>query len=288
MMQILQDVAKRILGIKCPEISLGRSGEPSISGEGTVFVDKLGQIYFRFDVYCEQYKPFVNARLEHPRPIAERPKDEDYYELKAKSVSGQVWRGRILYPEINNTTPEGLWEGPGFAEGTVHSLTLEEEVDDALPSYAELTIPKKLIIPQIERIDELSEVDHCYFDLENEKIEIFVRGDYTEINCQVQKGGIATNRYWRMIEATEFAIGQSIYPSGIRVQEGGKSTVTLLSTVLGTENEGQLPPPVSISGRVHHFPVTQLIAKFYSYVLPYYGRASTSHREGTLGLAAGS
>ena len=72
-----------------------------------------------------------------------------------------------------------------------------------------------------------------------------------------------------MIEAIEFAIGQSIYPSGVRVQEGGKSTVTLLSAVLGTENEGQLPPPVSISGRVHHFPITQLIAKFYSYVLPY-------------------
>src|SRR5258708_35292682 len=72
-----------------------------------------------------------------------------------------------------------------------------------------------------------------------------------------------------MIEAIEFRIGQSIYTSGIHVQEKGKSTVTLLSSVLGIENEGQLPPPINITGRVHHFPITQLAEKFYSYVLLY-------------------
>jgi len=270
-MPILQDIAKRLLRIECPEISLARSVEPLpiLRGQGTVFVDQFGQIRFKFDVCCEQYKVFVRVRAEHLRSVPERPQDGQYFELTAKSGSGQVWRGRLLSPQINNITPEGIWEGPGVAEGMVHSLTLEEEVDDTVPSYAKLAVPKRLIVPRIQRINELSEVDHCYFRFGQEKIEIFVKDNYAEIYCQVQKGGIATNRYWRMIEAIEFAIGQSIYPSGIHVQEKGKSTVTLLSSVLGIENEGQLPPPINITGRVHHFPITQLAEKFYSYVLPY-------------------
>jgi hypothetical protein len=72
-----------------------------------------------------------------------------------------------------------------------------------------------------------------------------------------------------MIEAIEFAFGQSIYPCGIEVREGSQVTITLLSTVFGTENEAQLPPPLNIAGRVHHSPITELIRKFYEYVSPY-------------------
>jgi hypothetical protein len=271
MTSLLQAAAQRILKIECADIALDRSGEPplSIHGPGTIFIDKQGQISFRFDVSSEQYKPFTKARFEHHRPPSAPPKDEDYYKLTATSASEQVWRGSLLYPEVNNLTPEGFWNGPGIAEGKVHELNFEEPADPNSPSYAELTIPKELIIPRIQRVEELSEPNYRYFDLGKEKIEIFVKGEYTEIHCLVKKDGISTNRHWRMIEAIEFAIGQSIYPCGILVRENRKSIVTLISAVLGTENEGQLLPPVNISGRVHHFPITELVKKFYAYVLPY-------------------
>jgi hypothetical protein len=114
MMSILQNTARRQLSIKCPEIRLVRSGAPplSIKGPGTVFVDRAGQICFKFEVSPDQYKPLVKARLEHPRPVPESPKDEDYFELSAVSISGRVLRGRLLYPVVNSVTPDGIWDGP--------------------------------------------------------------------------------------------------------------------------------------------------------------------------------
>jgi hypothetical protein len=267
---ILQDIARQLLKVECAEISLVRSGEPalSIKGPGTIFVDQAGQICFAFDVSTEQFKPFTKSRLERPRPVPERPKDDDYFELEAVSDLGRL-RGRLLYPDIKNSTPDGFWDGPGTAEGKVHQLSVENEADSNLPSCAQITMPRKLVIPRIERPNGISDEGSCYFEFDREKIEIRVDEGFTEIRCSVRRGGIAANRHWRMIEAIEFAFGQSIYPCGIQVWEDGKSTVTLISTVLGTENEGQLPPPVSLAGRVHHYPITALVRKFYWYVSPY-------------------
>src|SRR5271166_2385978 len=249
-MSILQDIARRLLNIRCPEIRLVRSGAPqlSIKGLGTVFVDRAGQIRFEFEVSPDQYKPFTKARLEHPRPVPESPKDEDYFELTAASISGTVLRGQLLYPEVNNTAPEGFWDGPGKAEGKVHQLTLEERSDPDLPSFAKFTIPRKLLIPRIARSHGIPDRKYCCFEFEQEKIEIFTEEDYTEIHCQVRQGGIATNRHWRMIEAIEFAFGQSIYPCGIEIRERSLVAITLVSTVCATENEAQLPPPLSTAG----------------------------------------
>jgi hypothetical protein len=268
---LLEAVAQRILKIQCTDIALDRSGEPPlrIHGPGTIVIDKKGQISFKFDVSSEQYEPFIKSRLQNPRPPSSPPKDEDYYKLTATSVSGQIWRGSLLYPEVENTTQNGLYSGPGTAEGEVHQLICEAPADANLPSYAELTVPERLIVPRIQRGKELSQPNYCYFDLEKERAEIFVKDGYTEIHCLVKQGGIAANRYWRMVEAIEFAIGQSIYPRGVLVQENGKSIVALNSTVPGTENEGRLPPPVNIAGRVHQFPITELVKRFYTYVLPH-------------------
>jgi hypothetical protein len=267
---ILQDIALRLLKIECPEISLARSGAPALSirGPGTISVDRAGQICFRFEIPPAQFEPFTKARLERPRPVPERPKDEDYFELEAVSDLGRL-RGRLLYLDVKNSTPEGFWDGPGIAEGKVHQLSLEEESDPNLPSCAKLTIPGKLFIPRIERPDGISDEGSCYFEFDQEKIEIHVHDGFTGIHCSVTQDGIRTNRHWRMIEAIEFAFGQSIYPCGTQVWEGGKSTVTLISTVVGTEDDGQLPPPVSLAGRVHHYPITELVRKFYRYVALY-------------------
>jgi hypothetical protein len=184
-MSILQDVARRLLSIECPEIRLVRSGAPplSIKGPGTIFVDQAGQICFKFEVSPDQYMPFTKARLEHPRPVPDSPKDEDYFELTAASESGTVLRGHLLYPEVNNTAPEGIWDGPGIAEGKVHQLTLEEESDPDLPSFAKFTIPRKLLIPRIARSDGIPDEKYCCFQIEQEKIEIFIEEEYTEIHC---------------------------------------------------------------------------------------------------------
>src|SRR5260221_4089971 len=119
---LLQAAAQRILKIECTDIALDRGGEPllSILGPGAIFIDKQGQISFRFDVSSEQYKPFKKARLEHPRLPPPPPKDKDYYKLTAKPSSGQIWRANLLEPEVNKLTRDSFRNSPGNAAGKVH------------------------------------------------------------------------------------------------------------------------------------------------------------------------
>src|SRR5260221_8396652 len=100
---LLQAAAQRILKIECTDIALDRGGEPllSILGPGAIFIDKKGQIFFKFDVSSEQYKPFKKTRLWHPPLPPAPPKDKNYYKLTAKISSGQKWRGNPLEPEGN-------------------------------------------------------------------------------------------------------------------------------------------------------------------------------------------
>jgi hypothetical protein len=64
------------------------------------------EIVFEFKLAPDQYRPYVKAQLERPRPIPDEPKDEDYFELTALARSGEILRGRLLYPQVQNDTAE--------------------------------------------------------------------------------------------------------------------------------------------------------------------------------------
>jgi hypothetical protein len=104
---MFEDIAYRRLRIDCSEISLVRSGAPplDIKGRGEIWVDQDGMICFKFSLSPEQYQPYTKATLEHPRPVPENPKDEDYFELTALTSSGETLRGRLLYPEVDSNAP---------------------------------------------------------------------------------------------------------------------------------------------------------------------------------------
>ena len=270
MTPILQEAARHTLRIRCPVITLERGGGPilKVGGQGEIFFNPSGRIAFKFDVPSEEYAPFVKSRLEHSRPPSSPPRDEDYFELAATTESGQTWRGKLLDPIVNNITPQGILKGPGIAGGTLDHLTLEESVDPNGPSSVEITIAKKLFVPLVDRFDGVLTPDRFFLKLDDERIDVLAQEAHTEIVCAVIKGGVAAHRHWRMIEAFEFATGQSIYPSSVRLQEEGKAATILHSAIAGTESESQVPPPIAIAPRVHHYSITQLVQKFYRYVLP--------------------
>ena len=103
---------------------LERSAAPalSIKGPGIIWIDEAGQIVFEFKLAPDQYRPYAKTSLEHPRPVPEEPKDEDYFQLTAQACSGEILRGRLLYPEVQNDTAEGFWDGPGTATGKIYEL----------------------------------------------------------------------------------------------------------------------------------------------------------------------
>jgi hypothetical protein len=264
-MSILEDSARRQLRIECSEIRLTKGGPVPLAfnGPGTIWIDKDGQINFEFSLSVEENRAYDEAAIRQAHQTFDQPKEEDYFELSALSGSGEVFEGKLLYPEWADT--------PGIAKGKLIQLQSTRQVTGQTQSIARMLLPRKLDFPQIEGRDgRRSSQSDCRFELANdEKLEIFDKVVYTEIVCSVQPRGIAQNRYWRMVEAVEFAFGQSIYPCAIEVQEDGTSTIALNSANAGLENEGKLESPIHLGRRVHHFPITELISRFYNYVLPY-------------------
>jgi len=140
---------------------LVRKGAPSLSvkGPGETTVDQAGQLQFGFAVPKEQYQPYVTARLAKPRPVPDDPKDEDYFELTAIAFSGEIFRGRLLHPEVSNLVPEGFWNGPGIAEGKVHQLELKEQALEEPMDSASFVLPKKLLFPHLNPAEGISPKD---------------------------------------------------------------------------------------------------------------------------------
>jgi hypothetical protein len=267
-MSILADVAHSRSRIECTEVSLRRSAAPplSVTGPGAIWIDDAGQIVFEFKLAPDQYRPYVKVQLERPRPIPDEPKDEDYFELTALARSGEILRGRLLYPQVQNDTAEGFWDGPGTARGKVHELTHCRDCNEGIPDTAKFFLRKKLFFPRLWDDKGVSPQEHCDINFASERLDIFDRAECTEIRCSLKKGSIPKNHHWRMIESLEFAFGQSIYPCLLELQEPDRITEALLSSVPEIENEGKLPPPLSIDGRVHRLGIAQLLEKFYEHV----------------------
>jgi hypothetical protein len=264
-MSILEDSVRRQLRVECSEIGLTKRGTVPLAfkGPGIIWIDKDGQINFEFSLTQEENRTYDLAVARQAYQAFDEPKEDDYFNLTALCGSGEVFQGALLYPD---------WaDKPNVAKGKLTQLQSTQQLSGHAQSRARMLLAKKINFPQIQGPDgSLSSKDYCRFDFENdEKIELFNKDTYAEIVCSVRPDGIAQSRYWRMIEAIEFAFGQSIYPSAIEVQEGSSSTIALNSAIAGLENEGTLAPPIHLRGRVHHFPVTELIRRFYNYVLPY-------------------
>jgi hypothetical protein len=265
MMSILEDAARRQLRIECSEIRLTKGGAAPLAfkGPGIIWIDKDGQINFQFSLSDEENRTYDTSAIRQAYQAFDQPKEDDYFDISALSASGEVFQGKLLYPEWADTA--------GIAKGKLIQLQSTTQVAGQTQSMARMLLRRKIDLSQIEVPDgTCSSQSECRFELANgEKVEIFDKGVYTEIVCSIRPQGIAQNRYWRMVEAVEFAFGQSIYPCGIEVQEDGTSTIALSSANAGLENEGILEPPIHLRHRVHHFPITELIRRFYNYVLAY-------------------
>jgi hypothetical protein len=98
-MSILSDLAYRRLRIECREVELDRSAAPplSIKGPGTIWIDDAGQIVFEFKLAHDQYRPYVKAQLENPRPVPTEPKDEDYFKLTALEANFSELNERFFF-----------------------------------------------------------------------------------------------------------------------------------------------------------------------------------------------
>jgi hypothetical protein len=264
-MSILEDTARCRLRIECPEIGLTKVGEAGLAfnGPGSIWTDDTGHIQFEIHLPGDAVKTYEMVALRQQFNAPEDPKDTDYFALRAVDSLGEVYSSSILYPE-----PADI---PGVAKGGLTQLESTRQLSGSEESSTRMLVRKKLNFPEIEHFDgKTPRKDYSWVDFTNgEKIELFDKSDYTELLCYVQPGGISENRHWRMIEAIEFAFGQSIYPCAIEEREGTKLTIGLSSPIPGLKTEGQLVPPLELRGKIHHYPISDLARRFYQYVLSY-------------------
>jgi hypothetical protein len=183
-MSILEDAAHRRLRIECSEISLTKGGPAPLSfkGPGTVWIDEGGQIHFEFSLHQEENRGYDMAVVRQAHQVPEEPRDEDYFALTALtalSCSGEVYQGRVLYPE---------WaDKPGVGKGKLTQLQSTRQLSGEEPSVARILIPTNIDFPQIQHLEGLSPKNYCGLNFGNgEKIELFDKGNFTEIVCSVQ------------------------------------------------------------------------------------------------------
>jgi hypothetical protein len=145
---ILEDTACRRLRIECPEMSLTKIGENELGfgGPGAVWTNQIGEIQFEIRLAEEAAEIYRIAALRQQFDVHEDPKDTDYFALKAVSSSGEIYTGRILYPERADQ--------PSRAKGKLNYLESTQEVRLTEQSSARILISKKLNIPAIQHLEE--------------------------------------------------------------------------------------------------------------------------------------
>lgn len=264
-MSILDQCVKRQLALECSEISLKRTGIPalSIKGPGTIWTDQCGVICFKFSASPEQYAPYMRTRLERPRPVPDSPTDEDYHDFVGTTVSGEKLSGRLLFPEVDNDSPDGLWTGPGTVSGKIYTLTLSENSEDE-SSWAKFWIPSSVILPSLKPVNESDK--GLSFGFGSKRVEIVRREGYTEVFCSLTTEDIVKNGHWRVIEALEFVLGQSIYPAALETLRDHLISRVIVSVISDNEHEAPLPPPLHLSGWAHFRAPNDLFWKYYEYL----------------------
>jgi hypothetical protein len=235
-MSILEDTANRRLRMQCSEICLAKSGTDPITakGAGTVWTDEAGQLRFECELSKADFVPYARAMERHVRQLPEEPGDDDYWQLTAVSTSGDIYQGRVLYAEDESRDENRFPETLGKAKGKLHQLRSTRESEETGLDLVTLLVPRKIDFPRIWYPEGISSKDHCRIRLDNEQIELFERQTYTTIVCALAPGGIATNRHWRMIEAIEFAFGQSICPCAMETRKGAETVTALYSPSLAS------------------------------------------------------
>jgi hypothetical protein len=159
MMSVLEDAVHRRLRIECSEISLTKAGATplSLKGPGTISIDEVGQIQFEFSLSQESNKTYGTTVVQQQHQVPEEPRDMDYFVLTAMSDSGEVYQGRIRYPD---------WvDKPGLAKGKLAQLESRRLLSGSEPSMARMSIAKKINFPEIQHLEEaVSRKDYCWLD----------------------------------------------------------------------------------------------------------------------------
>jgi hypothetical protein len=264
-MSILDQSVKRQLQLECSEILLERTGAPSLSirGPGRIWTNQDGVVCFKFSASAEQYAPYVRKRLERPRPVPDNPADEDYHIFVGTTVSGEKITGRLLFPEVENDSPQALWTGPGTVSGRLYELTLSENTEDQ-SSWAKFWVPESVILPRLKPVKEGEE--GLSFELGSKSIKVMKREGYTEILCSLTSEDILKNCHWRAIEALEFVLGQSIYPAALETRHERLISKVIISVIPGNKHEAALPPPLHFGDWAHFRAPNDLFWKYHEYL----------------------
>lgn len=195
-----------------------RPGFPIYKGSGSVSQDNMGNLYLK--LYHKLSQSMDLARLfagdaPHGTP-GKLVKEEDYFEFKARDLSGATWTSEIL-PIWNFAIPSvGT-----IINGNLDKIELVKKRDENLMGYPEsvfMVIPGKYEIP-CNKIQDISgegwrttKRNICMLNSNGITVRIQNEENYMLLQAFSDNGKLPEKFEWRLVEALSVLLGIQISP----------------------------------------------------------------------------
>lgn len=271
LMKLLKELAEGRLELPCSQIRLQRGGPSPIdvAGPGAVELNDRGSFDYSLHISADAHNSLFFNQWRSLRPPGSLTLEEDLIALTATSYSDGEWTGRVTDPGCG-----GNFGGPGIASGVAYELRSNSQTGDSGSDYVVFYLPGRLSFPalnfsKVEHIrgdavasSKISR-DYSEFFVGEESFKLIHEGDHTEIQCTLEKGGIAKNRHLRMQEALTYSLSQFIWPAAIEASSGGRTQVVLKACDTKSEKPDGNGAPLGWGGSLPVSDVYEIAKAFY-------------------------
>lgn len=207
-----------------------------MEGPGSLSQDKRGQLRYEVRPDAASRQRLLEEHNRGPEPDSEIPPESEWFEITAHVAgSSEPWRGKL--PGIDPRTgilPDGILLGRIDRLVRDHFPEKSAPDRDRVTFYLEgrILFPKQdQTITEMKRGEETVSTrlhwDHTRYQIGTERFTLVDCESYALLECDLDPGGIERHRDVRMLEALQFALGQTVLPAAIfrRSATGRRSTI---------------------------------------------------------------
>jgi hypothetical protein len=271
-MSVCSEFAERKFHLECGKIEFERQGSEPISfaGPGHITQTTSGGLEYLSYLDGDAIRELLDQRNARRRLAGSILRDKDFFQMRAISISGETWIGRVTEPNIRSGS-----SGSGAAHGVLYEIRRIIDYGAEFPcDFATLYVPKHIEFPKNattqakifrygrEAAGGFLSRDCAEFNIDNEEIRLYPSEGHTQIECCFEKGGVDQNRHVRIQEALEFALGQLLTPCALHLNHGKNETTILRSSADWSGTDGQELPPLRFA-QVPWQPEVYSIAEHY-------------------------
>ncbi|MDP3072291.1 MAG: hypothetical protein Q8N18_18515 [Opitutaceae bacterium] len=276
-MQDLEHVAEKQFRAECSRITLVREGAKPLhlEGPGSLSQDATGRLCFELRPDAKSHRALLDD-YNRGAAVGQIIPESDYFEITAHESGGFApWCGKVAYVDMRT----GLMSG-GVVFGSPDGLSREHFPATTPPEREGVTLYLEgpisfpihdKTITDVQRggktVLSRQHWDHTRFQIDHEEFSLVDCGSYTLLECLLEPGGIGRYRHVRMLEALQFALGQTMHPSAIFLNSAAGRRATIRSFARAEQKGAGVRPPLAFSMGPGPSAVFGIVEAYYRRVL---------------------